>query len=230
MTAIIEQPKFRTLLEGDDFGNGGFGIGKRLVSWWRGYYTADDKGVVQGFHNEDWSVVSYRRRRREKEGGRPVSVKVNSDIGKVSVLEFGEGEVVGKEDVLKASGFGNGGTIAKVELVDDSTEAGVSGIVGEEEGDDDGEGGDKKVPDLIKLTSRTSTWHVVGEEGAKEVKKQIGNERKVVKEARADKTRRIKEEIRITEEKLNDPYNTEDIDELTEKIKIKKSELGWGFW
>jgi len=228
LTAIVEQPKFRSLLEGDDFGNGGFGIGKRLVSWWRDYYTADDKGVVQGFHNEDWSVVSYRRGRREKEGGRPVSVKVNSDIGKVSVLEFGEGEVVGKDDVLKASGFGSGGTIAKVELVDDSTEAGVSGIAGEE-GDDDGEGGDK-VPDLIKLTSRTSAWHVVGVEGAKEVNKQRGNERKVVKEARADKKRRINEEIRIMEEKLNDPYNTEDIDELTEKIKNKKSELGWGFW
>ena len=45
------------MLEGDEFGSGGFAVGRALVGWWRAYYT-DGKG----FHNEDAEMLEYRRK------------------------------------------------------------------------------------------------------------------------------------------------------------------------
>ena len=63
LTAIVEQPRFRAFLEGDDFGKGagGSSLGRKIVGEWREWYTKDEKGIVRGFHNEGWKSKEYRR-------------------------------------------------------------------------------------------------------------------------------------------------------------------------
>ena len=239
LSAIIEQPKFRTLIAGDSHGHGGFTFGRTLVDSWRDYYTVDENGVVKGFHNEDYESDRGLRREQEEREEKEVEVTVKGALGKVGIAKFRCEDNVGKKEVIEGAGFKEGDTIEAVELVDEAREGteegGISGdVVASSSGPPEIGGGSE----MLRLTGRTSSWFVAGEQGVvtvdtegKAAPVQQSNIKPVSEgESRRSRRAALKEELKVLEGQLNDPFNTLDIDELQEKIQAKKKEIGWGFW
>ncbi|GMH59020.1 hypothetical protein TrRE_jg10432 [Triparma retinervis] len=238
LSAVVEQPKFRTLIAGDSHGRGGFSLGRTIVDNWRDYYTKDEDGVVRGFHNEDYESDKHLRSEQEARDNGGVEVRVKGALGRVGVARFACEDKVGKKEVILRAGFKEGEMVSGVELVDEVGEGNASegGITGDATlgGSGVGIGGGSE---MLRLTGRTSTWHVPGNQGVVTVDteadanpQQGGAQQASPGNGRRSRKEALKEELKVLEGQLNDPFNTVDIDDLQERIKQKKKEIGWGFW
>ncbi|GMH63704.1 hypothetical protein TL16_g03784 [Triparma laevis f. inornata] len=93
---VVEQPRFRSLLEGDEFGDGGSSLGRKLVGSFRDYWTEG-----KGFHNEDYPLLEYRRKIGKERRGSSVDLKVKSTTGQEKSISIESDEVVIGPDVAK---------------------------------------------------------------------------------------------------------------------------------
>ena len=237
-TAITEKPGFRGFLEGTVEGREGFSWGKKVVDWWRSYYTAVD-GVVVGFHNEDWRGVVQRRgiaanmaeegsvrmtvrgdNGEDKacvvgeEGGKVKDVMVGREIGKVSGVVFmdreGGQEEIGGDGVLTNEGQ-RGEDAFKNTSVGASTTTGNNWT-------------------LLALTQGNSSWTNYNS-GSAAVQKPVEQESASDRQRKVSDMKRVEIDYKIecAEKMLRE--GTGDIDDLVAQVKRLKKErrkvVGW---
>ena len=162
-----------------------------------------------------------------------VRVTVKSKGGGEGRAEFELDETIKRDEVLRRAGMEVGVGLEEVVLEDER--GGAGRVVVEEEV--------KGLEETVRLTGRTSLWHVqpTAESGGggnsnsqssavSAGSTEAGNTQQVQSSGGRGRKRELNEELKRLEEQLNDPYNIRDIDELQEEIKKVKKEIGWGLW
>ncbi|GMH99525.1 hypothetical protein TrST_g3279 [Triparma strigata] len=229
---VVEQPRFRKLLEGDEFGEGGSNLGRRLVGGFRDYYTEG-----KGFHNEDWPLLQYRRRIGDDRRASSVDLKIKSTTGQERSVSIKHDEVLAGADVAKRANLVD--PIANVEVAE-----------GREVMPDDPEAREMKrfeesilERNLRSLTQKQSAWQNYEAPSGASNSNDSGNassnsnnssSQQESAQSKASRVKEIEVKINSLEEAMNAPGNMLDIDSTLEEIERLKKEArtlkGWFSW